>query len=100
MTKSIAVLVLMIGSMAAFGQAAAPAPATPSGSAPAPTVQQKDTTQLIKARLKAYKAQQKQSMKLAKAQTKLALEQLKLVEITTKTNADIAGEAAKANAGK
>lgn len=90
---------LLAGSLT-FGTALAQTQASPAVSAPVPSVSQKDTSALIKQRLKAYKAQQKQSMRLAKAQTQLALEQLKLAEITSKTTLQTQLEQAKANVGK
>jgi hypothetical protein len=72
----------------------------PAQTPPQPTTQpaaKPDTASVIKARLKAYQGQQKESLKLAKLQTKLQLEQLKIQKAIADGNRAVAVEQAKNN---
>lgn len=59
------------------------------------TAPKPDTAKVIKARFKSYKIQQKHAMRLAKAQTKLALEQQLYNEKTAEGTRNVAAEQAK-----
>lgn len=92
--------VLFLAGTFAFAQTppTQPKPEQPAQTQAAP--QQKESIALIKAKLKAYRLQQKQSYRLAKAQTQVAIEQYKLQQVTKQTSLLIAVENTKANAEK
>ena len=89
MFKKIVGIMLLSGTLA-FGQT------VPTSAGTTQMPQKPDTAQLIKARLNAFKVEQKQSLALAKVQTKLALQQLKLQQVTDAANKKIAIEQTKA----
>jgi hypothetical protein len=72
----------------------AQSPTNPTPNAPTTTIP--ETPAIVKARFAGYKAEQKESLKLAKLQTKIALEQIRFQEVQRKGATAIAVAQAKA----
>lgn len=85
------IALLLLASTMAFAD-------TPQTTTPPPAlapVKQVDTPGVVKARLKAYKLQQKEAARVAKLQTALALEQIKYNQALQAGQALVAAEGGK-----
>lgn len=83
MIKEVLIAVMLTSALSGTAQNVPTPPAKVS--LPTPPQQPAISVRLIKARLKAFEAEQKQSKKLAKAQTQVAVEQYRL-DVIQKSN--------------